>query len=126
MVTGVLQLTQERGSLGPVDAADGTLEALARVDLVRYGEQLDAPLAPAWVMLDGQEPPQPDDVPATVELSAGESSQNFGYMVQWWIFALIAAIGYPLILRRVARNRSRGEQVPDDRGPVQEPTGPPV
>jgi cytochrome oxidase assembly protein ShyY1 len=125
-VTGVLQLTQERGSLGPVDAADGTLEALARVDLVRYGEQLDAPLAPAWVMLDGQEPPQPDDVPATVELSAGESSQNFGYMVQWWIFALIAAIGYPLILRRVARNRARGEQVPDDRRSVQEPTGPPV
>ena len=52
-VTGVLQLTQVRGSLGPVDAADGTLEALARVDLVRFGEQLDEPLAPAWVMLDG-------------------------------------------------------------------------
>ena len=80
-----------------------------------------------------QEPPQPDDVPATVELSAGESSQNFGYMVQWWIFALIGAIGYPLILRRVARNRARGEQVPDDLpvdpspsdpSSAQEPTGP--
>ena len=33
-------------------------------------------------------------------------------MVQWWIFATIAAVGYPLILRRVARNRARGEQVP--------------
>jgi cytochrome oxidase assembly protein ShyY1 len=125
-VTGLVQLTQERGSLGPVDAPDGTLQALARVDLVRYGEQLETALAPAWVMLDTQDPPQPDGVPAVVELTAGESSQNFGYMVQWWIFALIAAIGYPLILRRVARNRSRGEQVPDDSGSVAEPPGPSV
>ncbi|HNU73560.1 MAG TPA: hypothetical protein PKM95_01820, partial [Deltaproteobacteria bacterium] len=47
----------------------------------------------------------------------------FGYMVQWWIFALIGLVGYPLILRRVARNRSRGEQVPVDVVPAEEPTG---
>ncbi len=112
-VTGVLQLTQVRGSLGPVDAEDGTLQAMARVDLDRFAEQLDQPLAPAWVMLDGQDPPQPGELPAVVEVTASEASQNFGYMVQWWIFAAIGLIGYPLILRRVARNRARGEQVPD-------------
>lgn len=111
-VTGLVQLTQERGSLGPVDAPDGTLRALARVDLVRYAQQLDVALAPAWVMLDGQAPPQPDGVPSPVTLQAGDAGQNFGYMMQWWIFALIGLIGYPLILRRVARNRARGEQVP--------------
>lgn len=113
-VTGLVQLTQERGSLGPVDAPDGTLQALARVDVGRYGEQLDEPLAPAWVLLDGQAPPQEGDLPSVVVLQAGDSGQNFGYMVQWWIFALIGLIGYPLILRRVARNRARGEQVPTD------------
>lgn len=112
-VTGVVQLTQVRGSLGPVDAPEGTLRTLARVDLARYAEQLDDPLAPAWVMLDGQTPPQPGELPEPVELVASDAGQNFGYMVQWWIFALIGAIGYPLILRRVARNRARGEQVPD-------------
>ena len=122
-VTGLVQLTQERGSLGPVDASDGTLQALARVDLVRYAEQLDTPLRPAWVMLDGQEPPQAGELPAAVELSVGDAGQNFGYMVQWWIFALIGLVGYPLILRRVARNRSRGEQVPVDVVPAEEPTG---
>jgi cytochrome oxidase assembly protein ShyY1 len=112
-VTGVVQLTQERGSLGPVDAEDGTLQALARVDLERYAQQLDAPLAPVWIMLDDQAPPQPGELPEPVELVASDASQNFGYMVQWWIFATIGLVGYPLILRRVARNRARGEQVPD-------------
>ncbi len=113
-VSGLVQITQQRGSLGPVDAADGSLRALARVDLARYARQLDEPLAPAWVMLDDQAPPQPGELPTTVELSAGDASQNFGYMAQWWIFAAIGAVGYPLILRRVARNRASGGQVPAD------------
>jgi len=112
-VTGLVQLTQVRGSLGPIDAADGTLSALARVDLARYAEQLDEPLAPAWVVLDAQQPLQSGDLPAIVELTVGDSGQNFGYMMQWWIFGAIGAVGYPLIIRRVARNRARGEQVPD-------------
>lgn len=122
-VTGVVQLTQVRGSLGPVDAEDGTLQAMARVDLERFAQQLDPPLAPAWIMLDGQDPPQPGELPAVVEVSAADAAQNFGYMVQWWIFAAIGAIGYPLILRRVARNRIRGDQVPDDDPvpPVEQP-----
>ncbi|MEI2698011.1 MAG: SURF1 family cytochrome oxidase biogenesis protein [Microthrixaceae bacterium] len=111
-VTGVLQVTQRRGSLGGTDAAEGRLEALSRVDLERYAEQLDNELAPAWVMLDGQDPPQPGDLPAAVELSAGEASQNFGYMFQWWIFALIGLIGYPLILRRVAHNQQAAPKDP--------------
>lgn len=112
-VTGVLQLTQDRGSLGAVDPAGGVLGALSRVDLRRFAQQLDYPLAPVWVMLDGQDPPQQGDLPAVVELSAGDASQNFGYMAQWWIFAVIGLVGYPLILRRVGRNRELGDQVPD-------------
>ena len=107
-VTGIVQLTQERGSLGPVDAADGTLEAMARVDLDRFADQLDVELAGAWVMLDGQQPPQSGDLPAPVEVAAADASQNFGYMVQWWIFAAIGLVGYPLILRYVARHRANG------------------
>lgn len=39
------------------------------------------------------------------ELDAGP---HRSYAVQWFIFATIGAVGYPLILRRVARDRSRG------------------
>lgn len=111
-VTGNLQLTQERGSIGSVDADDGTLTSLARVDLDRFEQQLPYELEPAWVVLDAQEPAQPDSLPQPVEIVTSDSSQNFSYMVQWWIFALIAAAGYPLVLRMVARNKAKQDQVP--------------
>lgn len=118
-VTGPVQLTQERGAVGPTDPATGELESLARVDLERWSEQVDEPLEPVWVLLDGQSPAQPEGLPQPVDLDLPSPSTNFSYMVQWWIFALIAAVGYPLVLRRVARNRARGDQVPvDDPGQV--------
>ncbi|MDQ2677336.1 MAG: SURF1 family protein [Actinomycetota bacterium] len=113
-VTGNLQLTQERGSLGSVDAEDGTLTSLARVDLDRLAQQLPYDLEPAWVVLDAQDPAQPDSLPQPIEIVTSDSSQNFSYMVQWWIFALTAAAGYPLVLRMVARNRAKQDQVPVD------------
>jgi hypothetical protein len=43
-------------------------------------------------------------------------------MMQWWIFALIALCGYPLVLRMVARNKLKGDQTPaDDRESGRDP-----
>jgi cytochrome oxidase assembly protein ShyY1 len=120
-VTGVVQRTQEKGLFGAADPADGTLRTLARVDVARFGQQVSVPVEPVYVVLDGQDPPQPggaDALPKPVVLDVPEPTTNFSYMVQWWIFALIAIIGYPLVLRRVARNRARGEQVPVDDDPT--------
>jgi cytochrome oxidase assembly protein ShyY1 len=116
-VTGTVALTQEKGSFGAADPAAGTLRALNRLDLGRYGVQLPYDLEPVAVQLETQEPPQPggfEAVPEPVALELPSPSQNFSYMMQWWLFALIAVVGYPLVLRRVARNRARGEQVPPD------------
>lgn len=113
-VTGNVQLTQRRGSFGPVDDSEGRLAALARVDLERFGRQLDMDLAPVWVLLDEQDPPQSGELPRHVELLTEDPSQNFSYMVQWWVFAAIAAGGYPLVLRTVARSRARREDEPPD------------
>ena len=113
-VTGNLQLTQRRGSVGAVDPDDGQLTALSRVDLERYAQQLPYDLAAAWVLLDGQDPAQPGQFPTLVELQTQDPTQNFSYMVQWWIFATIAAAGYPLVLRAVARSKVRGDKVPVD------------
>lgn len=118
-VEGTVQLTQRRGSFGAVDPDEGIVDSLARVDLERFGDQLDVPLAPVWVALEQQEPAQAVPLPQPVELSDGDPSQNFSYMVQWWIFAAIAAIGYPLVLRAVARGRARGATVaPEEPGPA--------
>lgn len=114
-VTGTVQLTQERGTFGSTDPGTGRLTDLARVDLARLARQSSVPLEPVWVQLDGQQPPQPGgltSLPRPVPVDVPSPSQNFSYMMQWWFFALIGLVGYPLILRRVARNRSRNDLVP--------------
>lgn len=121
-VTGVLQRTQQAGGIGPQDPATGELDSLARVDLDRLAQQLEAPLAPVWVMLQDSDPPQPTDVLAPVELELPSPSQNFSYMMQWWFFSLIAVVGYALILRKVARSRAGlggSSQVPEEDPPEQ-------
>lgn len=106
-VTGVLRRTQRRGSVGSIDPAAGQLDYLSRVDLERIDQQYSKDLVPAFVLLDAQQPKQPGNLPQPASLELPNPSQNISYMVQWWIFATIALIGYPLILRKVARSRSR-------------------
>lgn len=113
-VTGRIQLTQERGSFGPVDAPDGELDALFRVDVARFARQLDHELAPVWVQLEDQRPAQAGELPRPVPLQTEDPSQNFSYMVQWWTFATIAAVGYPTVLRSVARQRAKGGGAPPE------------
>jgi len=106
-VTGVLRRTQRRGSVGSIDPATGQLDYLSRVDIERIDQQYSKDLVPAFVLLDAQQPKQPGNLPQPASLELPNPSQNISYMVQWWIFATIALIGYPLILRKVARTRSR-------------------
>ncbi|MFV0318119.1 MAG: SURF1 family protein [Microthrixaceae bacterium] len=124
VVTGVVQRTQQGGGLGAKDPDTGVLDTLARVDLDRYTQQLEVPLAPVWIVAQNTEPPQPTDGLSVVEVEVPEPSQNFSYMMQWWFFSLIAVGGYLLILRKVAQTRddSRGSgkrlsDVPEDDPP---------
>ncbi len=117
-VVGVVGLTQPGGGIGPVDPEQGELDSLARVDIDRFAQQLDVPLDPLWLTLESSEPPQISDAtgqqgstPGTsvlvpVEIELPSPSQNFSYMIQWWCFAAIAAVGYVLILRKVAHGRA--------------------
>ena len=54
---------------------------------------------------------------APVPLPDLDAGPHRSYAVQWFIFATIGAVGYPLVLRRVARDRSAGS-VPDPDPPV--------
>lgn len=115
-VTGILQISQQKSTFGGTDPADGTLRTLARVDVERLAKQVGADFEPVYVVLDTQSPPQgaaTGDLPQVVHLELPSPETNFSYMVQWWIFATIAAVGYVLVIRRVARNKDKN-QVPDD------------
>jgi len=117
-VEGFVFPSQERGSIGPVDPAEGTLDVLARVDLDRYEAQLDVDLLPAYVQLVRSEPGEVAAAagePELVPLGAPDPGEgpHLAYAVQWFTFSTIAAGGYLLVLRRVARDRARQEAAPD-------------
>jgi cytochrome oxidase assembly protein ShyY1 len=111
-VEGLLFPSQHRGSFGAVDPTKGTLPRLARVDLDRYQAQVAEDLFPAYVQLATSRPaeaPARAGQPQLVALGAPELSEgpHLGYAAQWAIFSTIAAGGYVILLRRVARDSAR-------------------
>lgn len=104
-VVGYVQPTQVKdGWFGVTDPSDGTLAELSRVDVGRLAKQYGE-LQPFWVQLRGQDPASATNPMTAVPLPPDDEGPHRGYAVQWFIFAVIAVGGYPLILRRVARNR---------------------
>lgn len=111
-VTGLLFPTQRRGDFGPTDPKTGVLAVVARVDLARIDAQVDGDLLPAYVQLttsDPAEPPVPTGAAAVEALGPIHPSEgpHFSYAVQWAIFSTIAAGGYVLLLRKVAREEGK-------------------
>ncbi len=103
-VEGVLRLSQQRGSFGPIDPDDGVLRRIARVDLERLEPQISGRLYPVWVQLLGQSPAQPE-FPRTRPLPDLGEGPHLSYAVQWFLFAGVVVVGYPVLLRRTARSR---------------------
>jgi surfeit locus 1 family protein len=119
-VAGILHPSQERGTLGARDPADGVLTSMARIDLDRLDDQVAGDLLPVWVQLTAAEDGAPDPSPQLLDPPVvNDEGPHLSYAVQWGIFTLIAVGGYPLILRRAARER--GERHPDDAPGLDEP-----
>ncbi len=113
VVTGVVRLAETRGSFGPRDPEAGTLTNLARVDVARFDQQIEADLLPVYVQLDDARPAVTADDPAPVPIPALDEGPHLSYAVQWAIFTTVALVGYPLILRRRACELER-EALDDD------------
>lgn len=105
-VQGFVQLPQTRGTFGPTDAAEGTIDSLSRVDVERLQQQVDETLLPAWVQLVEQDPAQPEEIPAVVPLPTLDEGPHLSYAGQWFIFSAIAAGGYVILLRRTAAKKA--------------------
>lgn len=118
-VTGLVQASQQRGSFGPTDPPGRRLDTLARADLDRYQEQVDYELLPVYLQLASSDPAESNASVVPLDPPALDEGPHLGYAVQWFIFSAIALGGYPLILRRVARNEAveatqDGPSEPDD------------
>ncbi len=118
-VTGLVQRTQARGRFGPTDPSSGRLTNLARADIGRLQQQVPERLLPLYVQLQGQAPPPATngDAPQRLDDPSLDEGPHLSYAIQWFAFSALAVGGYPLILRRAARERAT-EQGPDDAVPA--------
>jgi cytochrome oxidase assembly protein ShyY1 len=108
-VTGFVRQTQERGGLGPVDPPEGTLDRISRVDIDRLQQQIDVPLRSVWIQLASQDPGHVDFPLVVDPPQPGTGTPHLSYAFQWFAFAAIVVVAYPLLMRRTARrDSSRG------------------
>lgn len=116
-VEGMLFGTEERQGIGPTDPAEGQLQALARLDVDRLDRQLDADLLPVSLQLEEQRPPQEGALPTPVPPPTQDEGSHLAYAGQWFLFAAIGAIGWPVLLRHTARERGGMGGPPAPQGP---------
>jgi surfeit locus 1 family protein len=106
IVTGVIRAGQVRGNLGPIDPDTGDLARVSRVDIAKLQRQIELELFPFYVLLEGQTPEQASGLPLLQDLPDQSEGPHLGYAIQWFVFASIAAIGYPVLLRKTARDEA--------------------
>jgi surfeit locus 1 family protein len=114
-VTGLVSRTEEREGLGAEDPAEGRLQAMARVDVGRLARQVTGPLLPAYLTMRTQEP-APGAVPVPVPPPALDDGPHLSYAGQWFIFATLTVVVYPLLLRRTARHKAADAAAGGDGG----------
>ena len=109
-VVGVLFPSERKGAFGPTIPPSGRLTTIPRIDVTRIDRQVDYSLAPLYLRLESQTPPQSGDLPVPPGLPDLGEGPHLSYAVQWFIFAALAAGTYVVLLRREGRRRTT---VPD-------------
>lgn len=100
-VTGQLRATQTAGRFQADDPSTGVLESMLRIDVARIAMQSSVDLVPLYVDLQRSAPAEPFLAP--VDPPPSDAGPHLGYAFQWFAFAAVGLIGYPLVLRRQAR-----------------------
>jgi surfeit locus 1 family protein len=107
-VTGLLRASEERGRFGPKDPATGRLQVVNRVEIDRLQQQSAVELAPVFLQRSSSTPAELPVV-RTLPPPATDDGPHLSYAVQWFIFATVGAVGWPVLLWRTAREHDDQE-----------------
>lgn len=112
-VTGVIRpgATQPSG-IGPKDPPSGVLTAVFWPDPTRLASQMPGRLEPVYLELRSQVPAGTEGQPLPSSDPVLTNGPHLSYAVQWFAFALIALIGYWILMRRSARSGNPTESQP--------------
>ena len=99
-VVGRIHLSE---SADRISRRDGRIET-RRIAVPQLAGQLPYPVYGAYLLLDEQTPPA-DPAFTAIPIGHENNWQNGGYVLQWWIFAGMAPIGFAWLAHREARDR---------------------
>jgi cytochrome oxidase assembly protein ShyY1 len=115
-IEGSLQSSPTNGRFGEERSQRGFVPAISQIDTDELAERWGATVLPVWLRVEsGTGAPTVAGPLVPVPPPALSRGPHLSYAVQWFIFTLIALIGYPVILRRQAygRDRSADEWPPE-------------
>ena len=113
-IEGVLVLSEKRGGIGPKDPAEGVLDVINRVDVPRLQQQEPTvSLEPLFVQQ--VEPQVATQIITTLALpDVGSDGPHLSYAFQWFLFASVGVVGWPLLVHKVTKEQAEGGGGPDD------------
>lgn len=95
----------------PEDLDPGEGEFLGAIDPAAASERTGLDLARRHLQLQAQDPPPQGPLPhADPVLDEGN---HLSYAVQWFTFAAVGVVGYPILVWRTARDRQRNTPDPE-------------
>lgn len=114
-VSGMLFPSEQASRSGSFRGDGDRLEFVSAVDVPRIEAAYGRDLAPLWLLAEGQEPAPGGELPVPAEPPELDEGNHLSYAGQWFFFAAIAAVGYPLLVRRSARDEAAaGDGSPSD------------
>jgi surfeit locus 1 family protein len=106
-VEGVLLPAEPGAAFASDDSASATLIRAVNVSEID-ARMTDHELAPAYLLLQTQTPPQTEGLPAPAPMPEPSEGPHLSYAFQWFSFASIALVGYVVVIRR-DRRQDRGD-----------------
>lgn len=96
-------------AIGEPEPPDGDLVSLSRLDLEYIDTWVDGDVLPMTLMLENQDPKDPEGVPVRVPSEVLTEGSHLGYAVQWFAFALIVLVGVAALVFRAGTTESVNE-----------------
>ena len=98
-ILGRIRATSERRTGAVSDPATGELAEVQRIDIDRLQQQIDGELVPVYVQLLRSTPSEDASLSTIVDPDFS-NGPHLSYTVQWILFALCAAGGWVVLVRR--------------------------
>lgn len=103
-VRGTVQTSRPLTGDDPFDERAGRL-SVPRIDTNRLDDDLPFELRDIWVTAQWQDPEPGDTQPALPEPPPSDDVNHLSYAFQWFAFAAIPIVGWPIVLSRRFRRR---------------------